>query len=98
LPVILRQSIGAMGTNFLPLPYLLLAAWAVIALVGIGFGLLDAPTRGRVAIALVALATIALPITTDGYNVPSIGFPWQGRYGLPLTVGLVILASWLPAA
>ncbi len=95
LPVIVRQSIGAMGTNFLPLPVLLLAAWAVIALVAIAVGLIDASTRGRVAIGLVALATIALPITTDGYNVPSIGFPWQGRYGLPLTVGLVILACWL---
>jgi hypothetical protein len=95
LPVILRQSIGTMGTNFLPLPYLLLAAWVVIALVGIGFGVADATTRGRIAIGLVALATIALPITTDGYNLPNIGFPWQGRYGLPLTIGLVILTCWL---
>lgn len=95
LPVILRQSVGAMGTNFLPLPYALLAAWMVIALVAIVVGFVDAPNRGRVAIAIVALATVALPITTDGYNIPNIGFPWQGRYGLPLTVGLVVLAGWM---
>jgi uncharacterized membrane protein len=95
LPVILRQSVGAMGTNFLPLPYLLLAAWVVLAVVAIVVGFVDARHRGRIAIAIVALATVALPITTDGYNVPNIGFPWQGRYGLPLTVGLVILACWL---
>jgi hypothetical protein len=95
LPVILRQSVGAMGTYFLPLPFLLLAAWVLIAVLGIAFGVIDTDKRGRIAIGLVALAAITLPITTDGYNIPNIGFPWQGRYGLPLTVGLVILTCWL---
>ncbi len=98
LPVILRQSIGAMGTYFLPLPFLLYALWVVLSLTGIASGVVAAATRGRIAIGLVALATLALPITTDGYNIPDIGFPWQGRYGLPLTVGLVILAFWLVEA
>ena len=95
LPVILRQSIGAMGTYFLPLPFLLYALWVVLALAGIVAGVVFAANRARIAIGLVALATILLPITTDGYNIPDIGFPWQGRYGLPLTVGLVILTCWV---
>ena len=98
LPVILRQSIGAMGTYFLPLPFLLYALWVVLSVTGIATGVATAATRGRIAIGLVALATLALPITTDGYNIPDIGFPWQGRYGLPLTIGLVILSFWLVEA
>lgn len=95
LPVILRQSIGAMGVNYLPLPFVVIGGWSVLMAIGIALGLWDTTNRRRLAIGLVALVTVALPITTDGYNVPNIGFPWQGRYGLPLTVGLVILCFWL---
>jgi hypothetical protein len=95
LPVILRQSIGEMGTYFLPLPFLVYALWVVLAVAGIVLAVVATTNRRRLAIALVALASLTLPLTTDAYNVPNIGFPWQGRYGLPVTVGLVILTCWL---
>jgi hypothetical protein len=92
LPVILRQSVGAFGTSYLPLPLWVIALWSATALGGVVLAGVRGSGRVRLLLALVAFGTLLLPVTTDGFNLPNIGFPWQGRYGLPLTVGLVILA------
>jgi len=92
LPLILRQSVGAFGTNYLPLPLWVIVLWSLAALAGVVLALVRGPTRVRLLLGLVVLAALVLPVTTDGFNVPNIGFDWQGRYGLPATVGVVILA------
>jgi Predicted membrane protein (DUF2142) len=66
---------------------LLVVAVAVVALV-VG------TWRERLALLTVVAATIALPIgalvaTTDTHSVG-----WQGRYSLPVAIGVPILAGW----
>jgi hypothetical protein len=95
LPTILVQTIGSFGTNYVALPRFMTWAWSLLALGGILVAAWRAPARGRIAIGLLASATLALPVLTDGFNLPDIGFPWQGRYGLPLTAGLVVVAFGL---
>ena len=89
---ILVQSIGSFGTNYVALPRFMTWTWSFIALAGVVVSLTRGTARIRIALGFVALASVALPVLTDGFNIPDIGFPWQGRYGLPLTVGLVIVA------
>ena len=92
LPTILRQSVGVFGTDYMPLPRSLDIGWGLVAVAAVGVGLVVATSRQRIALLGTIVASAVLPITTDGLNIPSIGFPWQGRYGLPLTVGIVVIA------
>ncbi len=57
------------------------------------FALRVAPARLRLAIVLVIVAALAIPFaaTVSSYNTYMAA--WQGRYGLPLTLGIVVLAT-----
>lgn len=44
------------------------------------------------AVALTAAATLVVPIAAQLPSTDSIGMPWQGRYTLPLAVGVLVLA------
>ena len=92
LPMILRQSVGVFGTDYMPLPRALDIGWGLVVVAAVGVGLVVATSRQRIALVGTIVASAVLPITTDGFNFPYIGFPWQGRYGLPLTVGVVVIA------
>ena len=92
LPTIARQSVGVFGTDYMPLPRALDIGWGVVVLVAIAVGLIVATSRQRLALVGTIVASTVLPITTDGFNFPYIGFPWQGRYSLPLAVGIVVIA------
>lgn len=95
LPTILDQSIGSFGVNYVPLPWFTPWIWSLLGLAGIVAAMLRPVRRGRVAVTLLFLGCVALPVLSDGFNLPDIGFAWQGRYGLPLTAGLVIAAFGL---
>ena len=92
LPAILRQSVGVFGTDYMPLPRALDIGWGLVAVAAVGVAIVVAINRQRIALLGTIVASAVLPITTDGFNIPYIGFPWQGRYGLPLTVGFVVIA------
>lgn len=95
LPTMLDQSIGSFGTNYVALPWFIPWLWSLLALGGIVAAFVRPVRRGRIAVGLLLAGSIALPVLADGFNLPDIGFPWQGRYGLPLTAGLVIAAFGL---
>jgi hypothetical protein len=95
LPMFVDQSIGSFGSNYVALPWFIAWGWTLLSFAGIVIALIRPVRRARVAITLLALGSLALPVLADGFNIPDIGFPWQGRYGLPLTAGLVIAAFGL---
>lgn len=92
LPTIGAQSVGVFGTDYIRLPLGLDIGWGLVVLVGIALGFAFGTVRQRVALAGAITASVMLPVTTDGFNFPYIGFPWQGRYGLPISVGIVVIA------
>lgn len=51
---------------------------------------------GRPMLAIGA-ATVVFPILLQGYEMHALGDVWQGRYILPLTVGMLFLAAFAPA-
>lgn len=95
LPTVLDQTIGSFGVNYVALPWFIPWLWSLLALGGIVAALVRPVPRGRTVVGLLLVAAVALPVAADGFNLPDIGFPWQGRYGLPLTAGLVIAAFGL---
>ena len=51
--------------------------------------------NGALALAAVAAMGIGVQISAEGFSLPPIGYFWQGRYALPLLVGVPIIASSL---
>jgi hypothetical protein len=52
------------------------------------------PWWARIRIAVFASLLFAIPVLSTSLTIDSTGFSWQGRYLLPLAVGLPILAAF----
>jgi hypothetical protein len=104
-PRFLRQTVGvfvweqrgfvAVQEILPPIGFYLLW-WAAVALVLVVAFRSARRTDGIVLGALVALF-LWLPISIDGLNLPSTGYFWEGRHGLPLYAGVVLVAGLLAA-
>ena len=92
------SMIGNFGWLTVHAPYLTIVVWtAAIGLV-LALGLAVSSRRASIALLLVAAATALLPLVSEYREVPIIGPFWQGRYTLPLAVGVPIVASYLIGA
>lgn len=56
-------------------------------------GLATSGRREAAVIIAVAVAVVAVPIALEAPRAAEQGFPWQGRYTLPLAAGVPILSS-----
>ncbi len=89
----LHQMVGVLGWLDTTLPVWTYWAWGIstVALVLLSFGTGRIRTTA-VLIALLAL-TLLLPVCVELVNARTVDLPWQGRYTLPLAVGIVLLAA-----
>ncbi len=94
-PLFVQQAAGFFGWLDTPLPaflYLLffgavgIPVIAVIATVG---------RSGVVRFVVVVLAAFVVPVALQAISVSQTGIIWQGRYGLFLYIGVVIVSCWL---
>jgi hypothetical protein len=92
-PDYIRQMVGVFGWRSTTPPLALAIAWSLAILIVLAVALLLSKQRARFAIVLAGVATIGLPVIMEAVQAHGRGFPWQGRYGLPLAVGLPITAS-----
>lgn len=88
---ILQDEIGGWLNTLVPLSSLLLwlGAFAILLLGGLAF----APRRWLIPIVGLLIGVFAIPIAGNVIEFNKLGIWWQGRYGLPLNVGLPILLS-----
>jgi hypothetical protein len=100
-PTVLRESVGEpygpVGA-FLPtihvwLPMYVYVIWALGTLGLVVLALVATRTRARLVLLAVIAIALLLPIASDAFSIPPIGLPWIGRYGLPLLVGIPIVAA-----
>jgi hypothetical protein len=91
----LNEMIGHLGWLDIPLSGVVIGAWAVAVLGLVGFAAAVGTGRQRLALAGTAVAVLVLPILAEVVSGPTVGLAWQGRYGLPLAVGLPITAAWI---
>jgi hypothetical protein len=94
-PDYLQQAIGYFGWFDTPLP--VWTYWFFVAAAAVVLVLAAAATRRRSVLVLLALLAAALlvPALVQGYSVHQTGIIWQGRYGLFLYLGVLIVATWL---
>jgi Predicted membrane protein (DUF2142) len=91
----LRQVIGKFGWLDTNVPLTVMVIWTAVfgGLCAIGLLL---SSRSRRALPLLAIAVLAMPLLFESPRIDTVGTYWQGRYWLPLAVGLPLLASVLP--
>ncbi len=89
------QMIGNFGWLDTPTPTGVLVAWAFVLGLLVILGLAWSGRRAAGALAGVLALTVAVPIVLEAASAHSVGYVWQGRYGLPLAVGVPIVAGVL---
>lgn len=94
----LRQMVGVFGWLDAPAPGFTFAVWftavgalVVLALAGAG------SRRTRVVVAAFVVVLVVLPIAVQLPGAQDSGLIWQGRYLLPLALGLPLLCALLLA-
>jgi hypothetical protein len=105
-PRFLRQTVGVFVweqrgfvavQEILPPVGFYLVWWAAVALVLVVAFRYARRSDGIVLGVLIALF-LWLPISIDGLNFPSTGYFWEGRHGLPLYAGVVLVGGLLAAS
>ena len=97
LPQRLHEMFGYFGWLEVPAPRAVLVLWTALILVLVGGALAVGTWRHRgVLVALVALA-VAIHVVPEALSAARQGFIGQGRYALPVAVGVPILAAWIVA-
>ena len=89
-----REMIGNFGWLDTPAPTYTIFVW----LMGLGFvvvgGLLVAARRDLAVLVGLLIAAVVVPVLLEARSVSEKGLIWQGRYTLPLAVGVPILAAF----
>jgi hypothetical protein len=88
-----RSMIGTFGWVDTPSPFGVTVLWTLVLGVLIVLGLTVATRRQLLVLAGLLVLTIIVPIVGELSQVHSTGFIWQGRYTLPLAVGVPIVAA-----
>lgn len=92
-PQLLEEMVGIFGWLDTRSPGFNYVVWALA--IGALVGLTLAVATGRFVRALVAAtaATLILPVILESVGAGTAGLIWQGRYTLPLAVGIPLLAG-----
>ena len=93
LPTRLDQELGVFGWGDTPLPRVYYPVWGVLCAVGFAAALVLVRWRDRIALVLVAAAAIFVPLLIEAAEFNSDGLVWQGRYSLPVSVGVAATAA-----
>ncbi len=88
----LRQGIGNFGWLNTPVPEAIFALWTAVVAAVVAAGLYLS-SRCRRALPVLVIAIIAMPIILESPRIDTIGTYWQGRYWLPLLIGVPLVAA-----
>jgi hypothetical protein len=93
----LRESVGVLGWLDTPMPMGLYQAWYLLMLAVVLVGVMRANWRQRGVLVSVCALAFVVPVLVVSREARQIGVVWQGRDGMPLTVGALILGAALCA-
>lgn len=94
----IENMIGELGWLDTRAPALAVVLWLAAVSFLVGLALLGGRLRRPLVLGTLAAATVALPVVIEVSQADRLGLIWQGRYGLPIAVGIPILAaSWAAA-
>jgi hypothetical protein len=95
MPGYLQQAVGVFGWVDTTPPRLMTDFWYAGVVGLLGSGLLISRWRGRLAILFVMVLSFVVPVGGTLLEVHTHGFASQGRYFLPVFVGMPIVAAAL---
>jgi hypothetical protein len=89
-----RQIVGVFGWLDAPSPLLVIVVWcaALLGLIVVAFALGSAGLR--LALAVTLFVAVAVPPLIQSTQLDTSQPIWQGRYTLPLAVGIPLVAGW----
>lgn len=93
LPAWVLQTIAAFPLRKDPSHPSVYACYLLLFVLVVMLGLRAARIRARLAIGAVAVVALLLPYLETVQSFDKYRAAWQGRYGLPLSVGMVLLAA-----
>jgi hypothetical protein len=85
--------VGRFGWLDAPMPRIVPWSWGLAVLTLLAAAIWLGRMRSRIGIALSILAVVAVPTVSEALRASKYGFIWQGRYSLPLAVGVPILCA-----
>ena len=88
----LRQCIGDFASGEPPTPNWVVIVWTLVLAGLLIYGLAVSRSVRR-AMPLLILGMLAILVIFEAPEINPVGFYWQGRYWLPLAVGLPLMAS-----
>jgi hypothetical protein len=92
-PVQVQQMVGVFGWLDTGPATLSVYVWLIAVGALLLVGLASSGRREVVVLLALVAAVVAVPIALEAPRAATQGFPWQGRYSLPLAAGIPILAS-----
>jgi hypothetical protein len=95
LPLWLFQSIAAFPLRDESAPVVVYAAYLVAGIIVLAAAAIGSSTRGRLTLVAVTIASAAAPFAITLATVAQTGTIWQGRYTLPFSAGVLVLAGVL---
>ena len=93
----IREDIGVLGWLDTPFPATLYLAWKLLVGALVVIGLVRSTWRQRIVLLAICFLAVAIPVVLVSHQARVLGVVWQGRDGMPLTVGGIILAASLCA-
>jgi hypothetical protein len=88
------QIVGVFGWLDAPSPWLVVVVWCAALVTFVAAALASATPSLRVALAAATAVAIAVPPLIQATQLDTGQPIWQGRYTLPLALGMPILAGW----
>ncbi len=92
-PQILEEMIGVFGWLDTRVPAAVVVAWTVVLGIVLALALVTGRRRHLIVLAGLGVAAVAVPVALEVQGVSAVGFIWQGRYSLPLAIGVPLLAA-----
>jgi len=87
------EVIGVFGWLDSPAPFVVYVLWWVALLALVAIALMAGQSRQRLVLALLAVGTVGLTVAIAVANLAQTGFGMQGRYVLPMAVGVPLFAG-----
>ena len=91
----LKESVGVLGWLDTPLPMPLYLAWYALIAGVVALGLVVASWRQRAVLGAICLLAYVVPVLLVSDKARINGVVWQGRDGMPLSVGALVLGAAL---
>jgi hypothetical protein len=88
-----KAAVGYFGWLDVSTPYFTFVVWVAAAAVLVLLCVALCRTRLKVGVLFIAIASALVPAGVEASQLGVLGSTWQGRYTLPLAIGVVLIAG-----